>query len=238
VRVEDWLHALAVSRLRLASDYLHFGRLGRYIWLSRRIPGWTRGDEAVELARCAWSLGGEAVIVEIGAFLGCSTVLLAGARKLRGSGSVHTIDPFDATGDSFSTPIYRAIYDRLDTGGAQAFEANVNRAGVGNYVTVHQSTANEAASAWASPVDMLFLDGDHSREGARSTYESWIPFLLPGGMLAVHNSKPRSYGKDHDGSRLLVREHIHPPEYSEIRCVGSTTFARRTGAAQRRAAVP
>ena len=33
---------------------------------------------------------------QIGSFLGCSTVLLAGARRLRGSGRVHAVDPFDA----------------------------------------------------------------------------------------------------------------------------------------------
>jgi predicted O-methyltransferase YrrM len=183
----------------------------------------------VELARCAYSLEGDPVIVEIGSFLGCSTVLLAGARKLRGTGTVHAVDPFNGGGDEFSIPVYQAIYDGLADGPREAFEANILRAELGGYVSVHQQTGVDAASGWTTPIHMLFLDGDHSYQVVRPTYQSWIPFLQPGGIIAVHNSSPRSYHKDHDGSMRLVREVIQPSAFSEIRCIGTTTFARRNG---------
>ena len=62
------------------------GSLGQYVWHSRQIQGWTRDDEAIRLAQVSQSLPADAVVVEIGTFLGCSTVLLAGGRKIRGSG--------------------------------------------------------------------------------------------------------------------------------------------------------
>ncbi len=83
--------------------------IGDYIARSERIPGWTRGDEAIELAEVASALAGNAVIVEIGSFLGSGAVILAGARKLKGSGRVHCVDPFDGSGDSFSVPYYQEI---------------------------------------------------------------------------------------------------------------------------------
>ena len=95
----------ATYPLSLLYDRWRWGPLGTYIARSRRIPSWTRGTEAVALARASESLPNGAVIVEIGAFLGCSAVLLAGARKLRGSGKVPCIDPFDASGDAISVPI-------------------------------------------------------------------------------------------------------------------------------------
>ena len=101
-----WLNA---SPLRLGLDRARHGRLGWYVWQSRRVLGWTRGAEAVALARHAYALPRGATVVEVGSFLGCSTVLLAGARKLRGSGRVHAVDPFDASGDAYSVPYYRAI---------------------------------------------------------------------------------------------------------------------------------
>jgi MMP 1-O-methyltransferase len=213
----------------LAYDYLRCRRLGLYLWRARRIPGWTRGDEARALARAAHGLGQGAVIVEIGSFLGRSTVLLAGSRKLRGSGLVHAIDPFDASGDSFSRPVYRSIQELRHTPLRRAFEENIERAGVTPWVMVHEGTGVQIAGTWAAPVDMLFLDGDHSYAGVRPTYESWIPFLVPGGLIAVHNSSPRSYQKDHDGSMRLVAESIHPPEFCSVHCVGSTTFAVKAG---------
>jgi predicted O-methyltransferase YrrM len=209
----------------LAHDYLRGARMGRYLWEARRIPGWTRGDEARALARAAYGLGEGAVIVEIGAFLGRSTVLLAGSRKLRGSGIVHAVDPFDASGDSFSSPVYRSIQELRKAPLRRAFEENIERAGVARWVRIHQGTGVEIAGRWSTQVDMLFLDGDHSYAGARPTYDSWIPFLSPGGLIAVHNSSQRKYQKDHDGSMRLVAESIHPPEFSRVHCVGSTTFA-------------
>ena len=57
------------------------GELANYLELSEQIPGWTRGAEAVALARVARSIDGDAVIVEIGVFLGSAIVILAGARQ-------------------------------------------------------------------------------------------------------------------------------------------------------------
>src|SRR5262249_55192493 len=104
----------ASSPAGLIAFRLRWGPLGAYIWLASRIPGGTRADEALALARPSRALPQDAVIVEIGSFLGRSAVVLAGARKLRGSGKVHCVDPFDASGDAFSVPIYREIRDAED----------------------------------------------------------------------------------------------------------------------------
>ena len=102
-----------------------------YLRLSERVPGWTRGPEAQALIRVAYELPDEAVIVEIGSFLGSGSILLAGARKLRRSGRLHCVDPFDASGDSFSVPHYSGIlagYGNIAQ--IQIFHDNLRRAGV------------------------------------------------------------------------------------------------------------
>jgi predicted O-methyltransferase YrrM len=208
-------------------DGMRWGPLGKYISLSRRIPGWTRGAEAVALAQICFSLPESAVILENGCFLGCSTVLAAGARKLRGSGRVHCVDPFDASGDSFSAPVYRAIGNSLKPSLRLCFDNNIRRAGLSDWVEVHQGRAHEIAATWIEPIDLLFLDGDQSYEGVQIAFNSWSPFLKPGGLIAVHNSAPGTYQKDHDGSMRLVMETIRPPLYYEVQCIGITTFARK-----------
>jgi len=37
------------------------------------------------------------------------------------------------------------------------------------------------------PLDLLFVDGDHSYEGVRADFEMYVPFVRPGGMVAFHD---------------------------------------------------
>jgi predicted O-methyltransferase YrrM len=176
-------------------------------------------------------LPADAVVVEIGSFLGCSTILLAGGRKVAGSGNVHCVDPFDASGDAFSVPNYRAIRGALGTSLRQRFEAHLRRAGLREWVEAHQGTGAEIARTWRAPVDLLFPDGDQSYAGVRPTYDPWWPFLRPGGVIAVHNSADRVYAPGHDGARRLVLELITRPRYGDTTCIGTTRFARKLASA-------
>jgi predicted O-methyltransferase YrrM len=166
------------------------------------------------------------VIVEIGSFLGGSAVLLAGARKLRGSGFVHCVDPFDGSGDAFSTPYYREIVDGNFQRIRRQFDANIARAGLADWVKVWVGTAERVAAGWQLPIDMLFLDGDQSPAGVQSAFDRWIPFLKPGGVLALHNSETRQYAEGHDGHHRLALT-LGPPRYANIVVIGTTTFARK-----------
>jgi predicted O-methyltransferase YrrM len=219
--------ALATSPASLALLLARHGALGLYLWQARRIAGWTRGDEALELARRCLALPGAPVVVEVGSFLGCSTVLLAGARRLRGAGRVHAVDSFDAGGDTYSSPLYRAIRARSPRTLRQRFDDNLRRAGVTRWVVAHEGDALAVAAGWTSPIDMLFLDGDQSIAGARATFDAWAPHLRVGGLLAVHNSVATE--PEHDGSRVIVAESVRTRRYRDVRLVGSTTFAWKAG---------
>jgi MMP 1-O-methyltransferase len=200
--------------------------LDDYIHLSAGIPGWTRGEEARELARISFSLPAGANIVEIGAFLGASAILLAGPRRLRQSGVVHCVDPFDCSGDLFSIPYYQRILAEAGGGSLrELFERNIRKSGVGPWVQIHQGRAAEVARNWEVPIDLLYLDGDQSRAGAREAYEAWAQFLKPGGVIALHNSRPEHRVPDHDGHRWLVEEEITAPYFESMRLVRTTTFA-------------
>jgi predicted O-methyltransferase YrrM len=200
----------------------------QFLHMSESIPGWTRGKEALEVARTSLSLAPGAVIIEIGVFFGSGTVLLAGPRKIRGSGSVHAVDPFDCSGDPYSTPVYREMLANAGDGTLRDyFDENIRQAGLTDWVEVHQGRAAEIAMHWATPVDMIFLDGDQSRRGSREAYESWSPFLRAGGIIAIHNSSPTNFRPDHDGHRCLVEQEIHSPQYTDVFLVDSTTLARK-----------
>lgn len=203
------------------------GELAPYLRLSEQIPGWTRGAEAEALALAARSIEDEAVIVEIGAFLGSSSVLLAGARRLAGSGMVHCVDPFDASGDEFSAPVYSEIAEGIGSSLRSEFMRSLRAADLDDLVTVHEGTAETIGARWDQPIDLLFLDGDQSPEGARSAFELWEPWLKPGGIIAIHNSSPRHYEPNHDGHFRIAVTRLVEPAYRNIRRIGTTTFAER-----------
>ena len=204
-----------------------YGPLGSYLSDTSTIPSWLGRGEALALAASCFSLPRDAVVVEIGSFLGKSAIMLAGARKQAGSGRVHCVDPFDASGDAFSVPVYREIASGDARPLRHRFEANIARAGLTGWVEAHEGTAASVAAAWTAPVDMLFLDGDQSPDGARLAYDSWSPFLKAGGIIALHNSVERAYAPGHDGIHLLAVHLVRPPQYGEISEVDTTTFARK-----------
>jgi MMP 1-O-methyltransferase len=213
------------------------GELERYILLSERVPGWTAGAEALVLARLSYSLPPDATIVEIGSFLGAGAILLAGPRRLRGSGIVHCVDPFDGSGDMVSTPHYQRILTGL-RGGSQRdwFERNIHDCDLTAWVQIHQGRAEEIARHWATPIDLLFLDGDQSADGALAAYTGWEPFLKVGGIIALHNSDPENHRANHDGNRRVADDYIKEPRFRDlrlstgvnvfdVRVVTTTTFA-------------
>lgn len=192
------------------------------------IPGWTQREDAEALAQTALRLPGNPVMVEIGAFMGRCTAVLAGACRARGGGRVHCIDPFDGSGDAFSMPHYRKELARLGGASLQdAFHRHLAERGLSDWVEVHVGRAADLARRWRVPVDLLLLDGDQSPQGARSAYEAWLPYLRPGGAIVLRNTAERAYAEGHDGHRRLAMEEIRAPGFHAIRQVNATTFALR-----------
>ena len=207
--------------------YFRYGSLGKYLAQARLIEGWTTPPELLALAEVSKGLPNDAQIVEVGSFLGRSSVMIAGSRKLQGSGKVHCIDPFDASGDSYSTEIYENIEKESKLTLRERFDHYVKISNVQDYIEVYSGTAESVAEHWKTPIDLLFLDGDQSPIGARSSYDHWIPFLKCGGMIMIHNSGDRTYDPEHIGYRKLVLDVIREPQYKNIKCIGSTTIACR-----------
>ncbi|MGA7932844.1 MAG: class I SAM-dependent methyltransferase [Kovacikia sp.] len=207
---------------------LRYGKLGGYFAQARLIPSWTTPKELLALAQVCQSLPDDAVIVEIGSFLGRAALFMGGTRKLIGSGKVHCVDPFDGSGEDHSIPVFRRIASQSKKSLRERFDDNMRRGGVEDWVEVHQGTAESIAKGWSTPIDLLYMDADQSPEGVRSAYSRWIPFLKPGGIIAAHNSANRSYVEgDNDGHLRLVKESFQAPDYIDIYCVDSTTFARK-----------
>jgi predicted O-methyltransferase YrrM len=99
------------------------------------------------------------------------------------------------------------------------------RNGLEDIVDIHQMRSAEAVRGWTRPIDLLLLDGDQSPQGARAAFEAWEPFLKPGGIIILRNTKDRAYAEGHDGHRRLAVEALVPPRFVDKRQVNATTLA-------------
>ena len=161
--------------------------------------------------------------------MGRCTALFSLACRISCGGHVHTVDPFDCSGDEFSIPHY---LEGLESSGFEnlrgAFDHYVATYGEKDFCIVHVGTVGSVMSGWEEVVDVLLLDGDQSPEGAREAFDCCVPFLRVGGTLILRNTKDRQYAPGHDGHRRLVLEELTKPCFSSVRQVGATTIATKS----------
>ena len=46
----------------------------------------------------------------------------------------------------------------------------------------------DAAVEWSRPISLLWIDGDHEYESARSDFKLWEPHLRPDAVVAFHDT--------------------------------------------------
>lgn len=108
---------------------------------------------------------GAGTIVEIGTSAGKSTIALAYAQQTRGGAPLNTIDIVE--------------HDKI--------EANLSQAGVSAFVNRIIRSSSEVAASWSAPVELLWIDGDHSYKGVLQDIACWADKVLPGGFMAFHD---------------------------------------------------
>ena len=90
-----------------------------------------------------------------------------------------------------------------DEGAARAIVERAARGRGGPRVSWHVALSEQAAEGWTAPLDLVFIDGDHSEEACLLDWELWHPFVEPGGAIAFHDAraagKPGGWGDPADG---------------------------------------
>lgn len=126
----------------------------------------------------AQSLPESANLLEIGAYKGYSTVALA-AACVGTARHVWTIDTFtgwETDTDRQDGPSY---YDE--------FCANLAARQLESYVTVLRGKSEAYYAGWQRALGLLFIDGNHLEAIMRADLETFFPFLVAEGWLAMHD---------------------------------------------------
>ena len=167
-------------------DLIDPSKLGHYRRLARQIDGWlTRNEEAI-LFRLAGAVPSCQCIVELGSWLGRSTVLLGGGSSAGRGAPLFAVDYFAAAG---------AQKEFLEARGGEiardylpAFESNMRKAGLSNHIHAIRSGTAEAGQDWKGPrVGLLFIDADHNYPAVKRDWNAWLPHLVPGARVAFHD---------------------------------------------------
>ena len=58
---------------------------------------------------------------------------------------------------------------------------------VAGSITAHRGLTSEVAQQWNTPAALLFVDAGHDYSSVKDDLRRWCPFLLPGGLLIMHD---------------------------------------------------
>jgi predicted O-methyltransferase YrrM len=150
-------------------------------------------DEAALLYRLAKHVEPGGAFVEIGRFKGGSTLLVASAL------------PEGA--ELWSYDLHVAI--RADLSGPQLdaeLRTALERYGLAEKVHLVVGDSRTAEPPARAP-RVVFVDGDHTYEGAKADHERWSALVAPGGHLLFHDAVDSGgYGNHYPGIARLVAE--------------------------------
>jgi predicted O-methyltransferase YrrM len=118
-------------------------------------------------------------IVEIGSARGFSTCALALACAENGSGTVFAIDPH-LTNDWTDVGTQGKTFDFL--------KARLAEYQLESQCSPIRETSAVAGAAWSRPIDLLFIDGDHTKAGVTGDFESFAPWVREDGLIIVHDT--------------------------------------------------
>jgi MMP 1-O-methyltransferase len=164
---------------------------------------------------CLYNLGqsnqGAGVIVEIGSWQGKSTIALAlGAAKAHRE-KIYAIDPHAVQPEEGYLEDTRS-----------AFVTNIKQARVDGQVIPMVMTSKEAAREWRQPIRLLWIDGDHRYESVKQDFLLWEPFVVNGGIIAMHDTIRKQ------GPKKVLWENVFRSwRFQEIAIVDNITAARK-----------
>jgi predicted O-methyltransferase YrrM len=176
-----------------------------------QLPGMLSTAEVDCLFQLARFHQAPGVIVEIGSWKGKSTVALARALARGSHERIYAIDPHSVL------PEERYFEDTK-----KEFLENLKHAGVDDRVVPMMMTSEEAAKGWNQPIRLLWIDGDHRYASAKLDFTLWEPFLVEGGILAMHDTIRKPGPK-----RVLWENVFRSDRFQEIAIVDNITAVRK-----------
>lgn len=130
---------------------------------------------------CQYASSAKNTLVEIGAGLGASAVLMLINAP---HALVYSIDSF--TGDTMKNWKTSEKICRENVSYA------LNSIGEPNAIKrwyLYSQPSHQIAILWTKPIDFLYIDGDHRYEAVKQDFNDWFKFVKTKGVLLLHDSR-------------------------------------------------
>jgi len=123
------------------------------------------GDQPKSLFDLSFCTKGGGSIVEMGSLAGRSTIALAYGQKAKSGQPIYTIDCI--------------LHPNLTN--------NLERAGVSEWVNILTGYSSQISKNWSRPIELLFIDANHSYLAVRSDIRFWSRHVIDGGWIVFHD---------------------------------------------------
>ena len=195
------------------------------------IRGFMPPDEGRALHNHASTVAVEGPFLEVGSYCGKSTVYLGAAACQRGrllfAVDHHRGSEENQPGWEWHEPdLVDPASGLIDT--LPEFRRTIRDSGLDGTVVAVVGDSPSVAAVWATPLALLFIDGGHGVEPAHADYQGWVPHLVEGGTLLIHDVFPDPA----DGGRPpfeIYQRAVASGAFEELDAVGSLRALRRTG---------
>jgi predicted O-methyltransferase YrrM len=191
--------------------------------------GFMPTDEGLALYEAALSVPfAGSPLLEIGSYCGKSAIYLGAAARQRDTvlfaldhhrGSEENQPGWEWHEPDLVDPEVGVI-DTLPT-----FRRTVHDAGLEAWVVALVGDSPTVGRHWRTPLSLLFIDGGHGTEPAHRDFETWTPWVEPGGLLVIHDVFPDPADGGRPPYEIYCRA-LESASFTEERAVGSLRVLR------------
>jgi predicted O-methyltransferase YrrM len=141
-------------------------------------------------------------VVEIGVYEGSSALLLL--DHLGTDAELHLVDPFGRRPDALPEG-----WGASEWATRRLVARHARRRADAPAVHWHVDLSVDVASGWIEPVDLVFIDGDHSEAGCETDWLSWSPLVEEGGRVVFHDARAgQAGGRGLPGPTAVVERYL------------------------------
>ncbi|MBD3927407.1 class I SAM-dependent methyltransferase [Nocardioides cavernae] len=198
---------------------------------ARAAKGFMPEDEGALLHRWARERLPFGPALEVGTYCGKSAVWLGGAAREVG-GTVVTVDHHRGSEENQAGWEHHddslvdhdlGVMDTLPT-----FRRTIAAAGLEEQVVAVVGRSETVGAWWRTPLSLLFIDGGHGVEPARTDFRTWPHWVMAGGVLAVHDVFPDPAHGGRPPYEDIYLPALASGAFTEVEAVGSMRVLRRT----------
>jgi MMP 1-O-methyltransferase len=169
-------------------------------------------------------------LLEVGSYCGKSAIYLGAAARQLGTVLFavdhHRGSEENQAGWEWHEPdLVDPEVGEMDT--LPVFRRTIHDAGLEGTVIAVVADSPTVGAHWTTPLGLVFIDGGHGTEPAHRDYETWVPHVAVGGILAIHDVFPDPADGGRPPYEIYLRA-MGSGAFDELSVTGSLRVLRRT----------